>query len=216
VTANAITEAHPFRATSSKGRRYRGQSPDERRVDQRQRMVRASIDEFAARGYHNTSVEDIVRTARSSRTVFYMFFDDRADAMYAAVHSCLRALLNTIQRALRDARPDQDATEVVVRSLVEFLVNDEAAARIMLLEAAGTSAQVNTLRSRMRLELGELLFGLRGNDTDGNRPPTDDAIRAGAVGLLFEPMAHLAETNRLAEAPSHIPALVTAVEKLIR
>ncbi len=179
-------------------------------------MVRAAIDEFAERGYHNTSVEDIVRTARSSRTVFYMFFDDRADAMYAAVHSCLRALLNTIQRSLRDVRPDDDATEVVVRSLVEFFVHDEAAARIMLLEAAGTSSQVNTLRSRMRLELADLLFGLQANGNEAVRPPTDDAIRAGAVGLLFEPMAHLAETNRLPEAPSHIPALVTAVEKLLR
>ena len=178
-------------------------------------MVRASIDEFAARGYHNTSVEDIVRTARSSRTVFYMFFDDRSDAMYAALHHCLRALLNSIHTSLRNARPDDDLVEIGVRSLVEFLVHDEAAARIVLLEAAGTSAQVNTLRSRVRLQLADTLLGLRPNDADTNRPSTDDTINAGIVGLLFEPMAHLAETNRLEEAPTHIPALVAAVEKLI-
>ncbi len=178
-------------------------------------MVRAAIDEFAARGYHNTSVEDIVRTARSSRTVFYMFFDDRADAMYAAVHSCLRSLLDTIHKARSAATLGHSETEIVVGSLVRFLVNDEAAARIVLLEAAGTSVEVNALRSRMRLELAEILLGLRSTDDGNPLPPVDDVIRAGVVGLLFEPMAHLAETNRLAEAPSHIPALVEAVNKLI-
>src|ERR1700749_2428861 len=123
VTANAL-DVRRVEATASQGRRYRGQSPHERRVDQRQRMVRAAIDEFAARGYHNTSVEDIVRTARSSRTVFYMFFDDRADAMYAAVHSCLRSLLDTIHKARSAATLGHSETEIVVASLVRFLVDD--------------------------------------------------------------------------------------------
>jgi AcrR family transcriptional regulator len=214
VSANALQDVRRVHASAPKGRRYRGLSADERRVDQRQRVVRASIDEFATRGYHNTSVEDIVRTARSSRTVFYMFFDDRADAMYAAVHSCLHALLNTIRTSLRAATPRDNTIEIVVRSLIGFLVADEAAARIVLLEAAGTSDQVNALRSRMRLELADILFCLRSTENN-DCLPSDDAIRAGIVGLLFEPMAHLAETNRIAEAPVHIPALVNAVERLI-
>ena len=69
-------------ADKPSGRRYRGLSAEERRTDQRRRLVRAAIEEFAARGYHHTSVEDIVRSARTSRTAFYAFFDNREDAMY--------------------------------------------------------------------------------------------------------------------------------------
>ena len=33
-------------------------------------------------------------------------------------------------------------------------------------------------------------------------------------GILFESMVHLAETDRLAEAPAHVPALVTAIDRV--
>src|SRR5437868_15540386 len=74
------------------GRRYRGLSAEERRADQRERLVRAAINEFASRGYHRTSVEDIVRSAHTSRTAFYAFFDNREAAMYAALQAALRGL----------------------------------------------------------------------------------------------------------------------------
>src|SRR6476620_2114911 len=85
------------------GRRYRGLSAEERRTDQRRRLVRAAVEEFAARGYHRTSVEDIVRSAHTSRTAFYAFFDNREDAMYGALQESLRGLLETVRIHLRRA-----------------------------------------------------------------------------------------------------------------
>ncbi len=46
----------------------------------------------------STSVEDIVRSARTSRTAFYAFFDNREDAMYGALQTSLRGLLDTCGR----------------------------------------------------------------------------------------------------------------------
>jgi AcrR family transcriptional regulator len=178
-------------------------------------MVRAAVDEFAARGYHNTSIEDIVRKSRCSRTAFYMFFDNRADAMYAALHFCLHHLLDTIRTSVKNAEAGESPIEVVVRSFVEFLVADPSAATIVLMEAAPTSPEVSALRSRKRLEFADLLLGLKSGN-DQSIPAAADAIRVGIVGLLWEPMAHLAETNRLAEAPAYIPTLVTAVERHFR
>ena len=37
----------------------------------------------------------------------------------------------------------------------------------------------------------------------------------GVFGILFESMVHLAETGRLLEAPSVVPALVTAVDRVL-
>ena len=150
----------PRRRTSPKaavGRRYRGLSAEERRADQRRRLVRAAIDEFATRGYHRTSVEDIVRSARTSRTAFYAFFDNREDAMYGALQTCLRSVLDTVRETLANASPDDRVTEVGLRAYVDCLVADPAAARIMLLEGVGTSAEVNALRSRIRREIADLI-----------------------------------------------------------
>lgn len=178
--------------------------------------MRAAIDEFAARGYHHTSVEDIVRNAHTSRTAFYAFFDNREDAMYGALQTCLRLLLDTMRNKLEHASPTESLTEVGVRAYVDCLVADPAAARVILLEGVGTSPEVNALRSRIRRELADLIRGLWARtDADAAVSPQAAAISVGVFGILFESMVHLAETNRLAEAPAHVPALVTAIDRVL-
>ena len=203
-------------APAPAGRRYRGLSAEERRADQRRRLVRAAIDEFAARGYHHTSVEDIVRSARTSRTAFYAFFDNREDAMYGALQTCLRNLLDTVRGKLEQAPAGANLTDVGVRAYVDCLVADPAAARIILLEGVGTSPEVNALRSRIRRELADLIRELWAcTDAPAATSPQAAAISVGVFGIMFESMVHLAETNRLDEAPDHVPALVTAINRVL-
>jgi AcrR family transcriptional regulator len=157
-----------------------------------------------------------VRSARTSRTAFYAFFDNREDAMYGALQTCLRALLDTMRSRLDHAPPDESRTEVGVRAYVECLVADPAAARVILLEGVGTSPEVNALRSRIRRELAELIRSLWARtDAEAAANPQAAAISVGVFGILFESMVHLAETNRLAEAPAHVPALVTAIDRVL-
>src|SRR3954454_15001242 len=177
---------------TASGRRYRGLSAEERRADQRRRLVRAAIDEFAARGYHRTSVEDIVRSARTSRTAFYAFFDNREDAMYGALQTCLRTLLDTMRAKLEKAPAGASLTEVGVRAYVDCLVADPAAARIILHEGVGTSPEVNALRSRIRREIADLIRELWArSDAAAAGSPQAAAISVGVFGILFESMVHL-------------------------
>lgn len=214
VVAHALSPENA--AHEPRGRRYRGLSAEERRADQRRRLVRAAIDEFAQRGYHRTSVEDIVRSAKTSRTAFYAFFDNREDAMYGALQTSLRNLLDTVRHALLNARPDQNITEVGVQAYVNCLVSDPNAARVILLEGVGTSPEVNALRSRMRREIADLIRDLWAEyDPATAGGPHGLPMSVGVFGILFESMVHLAETNRLDDAPSLVPALVDAVDRVL-
>ena len=213
MVAHALT---PEPARAPTGRRYRGLSAEERRADQRRRLVRAAIEEFATRGYHRTSVEDIVRSARTSRTAFYAFFDNREDAMYGALQTSLRGLLDYVRENLLHADPERNITEVGIRAYVDWLVADPASARIILLEGVGTSPEVNALRSRIRREIADLIRDLWAEyDPEAANGPHAAAIAVGVFGILFESMVHLAETNRLSDAPEHVPALVTAVDRVL-
>ena len=204
---------HPVNGES--GRRYRGLSQEERRADQRRRLVRAAIDEFAEHGYHKTSVEDIVRRAHTSRTAFYAFFDNREDAMYGALPTSMRALLDDVRRAIFRAGPDDDPIAVAIRAYVEHLVADPAAATIVLLEGVGTSPEVNALRSRTRRELADLIRDMWAEyDPDTASEPSAPAMSVGVLGVITESMVHLVETDRLSEGLEHIPALVSAVERM--
>jgi AcrR family transcriptional regulator len=197
------------------GRRYRGQSAEERRADQRRRLVRAAIDEFAARGYHRTSVEDIVREARTSRTAFYAFFDNREDAMYGALQTSLRALLDDVRCAILTAGPDDDLLDVAIGSYVRHLVADPAAATVVLLEGVGTSPEVTALRSRIRRELADLIRDMWAEyDPVTAAAPQAKAVSVGLLGIVTESMVNLIESGRLDEAPEHVPSLVEALERV--
>jgi AcrR family transcriptional regulator len=200
----------------STGRRYRGLSAEERRVDQRERLTRAAINEFAVRGYHSTSVEDIVRSARTSRTAFYAFFDNREDAMYGALQASLRELLGAVRKRLAKADGRASLIEVGVTAYVEFLVTDPAAARILLVESIGTSPEVNAYRSHIRREVSRVVRDIWAeHDPEAAASPHASAVAVGVFGFLLESMLHLVESGRLDEAPAHVPALVRAAERIL-
>ena len=200
----------------SAGRRYRGLSAEERRDDQRARLTRAAIDEFSCRGYHSTSVEDIVRSARTSRTAFYAFFDNREAAMYGALEASLNALLAAVRKRMREVSRDSSLIEVGVTAYVEFLVNDPAAARILLLESIGTSPEINEYRSRIRREVSRIVRDIWAeSDPEAAASPHASAIAVGVFGFLLESMLHLVESGRLDEAPAHVPALVNAAQRIL-
>jgi AcrR family transcriptional regulator len=206
----------PTATITASGRRYRGLSAEERRADQRDRLVRAAINEFSARGYHRTSVEDIVRSAHTSRTAFYAFFDNREAAMYAALQASLRGLLDSVRKDLRNVGSGKSLLEVGVSAFVGYLVSDPAAARILLLEGIGTSPEVNALRARVRCQVATQVREIWADfDSTAASAPQASAVAVGVFGLLLESMLHLVESGRLDEAPSHIPALVNAVERML-
>ena len=122
--------------SESTGRRYRGQSPEERRADQRNRLVRAAIDEFAARGFHKTSVEDIVRARQDEpHRVLRVLRQPRGRDVRRAPDT-LRDLLADVRSAIFQAGPDDDLVEVGIGAYVEHLVADPAAATIVCSKAS--------------------------------------------------------------------------------
>src|SRR5260221_9139855 len=200
----------------SAGRRYRGLSAEERRDDQRARLIRAAINEFSCRGYHSTSVEDIVRSARTSRTAFYAFFDNREAAMYGALQASLQALLAAVRNGMRAVDRDANLIEVGVTAYVEFLVNDPAAARTLLLESIGISPEVNEYRSHIRREVSRVVRDIWAEyDPEAAASPQASAVAVGVFGFLMESMLHLVESGRLEEAPAHVPALVNAAQGIL-
>ena len=57
--------------------------PSEVRASQRERLLRAMLEEVGAHGYATTTVPRVVASARVSRNSFYELFDDKLDCFLA-------------------------------------------------------------------------------------------------------------------------------------
>ena len=212
VSTECLLQPYRRRAGATAGSRPRSGAPTSASVSSAPRSTSSPM-----RGYHRTSVEDIVRSAHTSRTAFYAFFDNREAAMYARAASVAsRTARIACARHLRTAGPETQLIEVGVTAFVNYLVSDPAAARILLLEGIGTSPEVNELRARVRSRSRRNVRDIWADSTrKRRRSPQASAVAVGVFGLLLESMLHLVETGRLDEAPAHIPALVSAVERML-
>ena len=202
----------------SAGRRYRGLSAEERRADQRRRLVRAAINEFAARGYHRTSVEDIVRSARTSRTAFYAFFDNREDAMYGALQTSLRGLLDDVRKAMRRAGPDDEPHRGRRHARTSTSSSPIPRRRGSCCSKASARRPRSTrLRAEIRRELADLIRDIWAEyDPEAAAAPQ---ARGGLGRRVRHPVRVDAAPRRdrpaRRGAREHVPALVTAVERIL-
>src|SRR6267378_2239837 len=94
-----------------------------RRLQRRVRLMQAALAMFAARGYHVSSVDDIVARAHMSKSAFYDQFDSK--------EHCYR-----MRRG--------------IRAFVVVCYKRSAVARLMLVESVGLSPSVEEVRHQLQ------------------------------------------------------------------
>jgi AcrR family transcriptional regulator len=109
-----VTERHPadLSMTSSIGRRER------KRLDTRDRLVRAALELFAQHGFAATRVEQITERADVAKGTFFNYFKNKEQLLgYLASRQ-----ISKVERALAEARTSRKPFRQRFRSLVHELV----------------------------------------------------------------------------------------------
>src|SRR5690349_6501042 len=83
------------------------------RDDKRARVLAAARTEFAARGYHATSIDAIVQRADVARATFYAHFRSKREVFEAA----LEELIALVYQALPPIVPDAEVAPQALRNI---------------------------------------------------------------------------------------------------
>lgn len=120
---------------------------EEVEASQRERLLFASAEVVAAKGYAATAVADIIEGAGVSRSTFYQLFDDKLDCFLAACRMAADVVVGVIAEELERLHADgiTDPVEKLSRLLgayLQTLSDSPVLARVFLVEvyAAGTPA----------------------------------------------------------------------------
>lgn len=148
-----------------------------KRRQRRAQILDAALEVFAERGYHATSVSDLVAAAGVARGTFYLYFESKEQVFL----ELLDALIAEFSASVRGVDTGPDAApfqEQLVRSVERILAAakaSEALARIVFHEAVGLDAAVDArlgqledalhLYLRASLDNGIALGWLRPHDT---------------------------------------------------
>ena len=110
--------------------------------DHSERAIRALALVAAQRGYANTTVNQIINRAQMSATTFYANFEDKEDALMAAIEGAGAQLMAAIMPAFRRNADWPQAVRAAWGAFFNFLASRPSLAHLVLVEvyAAGPAA----------------------------------------------------------------------------
>jgi AcrR family transcriptional regulator len=109
--------------------------PDFVAQNQRERMLLATAEVVAERGYQKTTIELIAKTARVALSTFYGQFESKEDCFLAAFDESVAAAATVFDELLDTERPWPEQIASGLEILLEMVVEEEARAKLCLVEA---------------------------------------------------------------------------------
>jgi len=111
-------------------------SRSEAAVDQRRRILEATADLVAERGYAETTIEQIVRRARVGYATFYKHYPDKDEAFLALLDAAIERTLYVVEEAYDgEAGPWPDKVGAGLGALLRLAAAHPGVARACLVEA---------------------------------------------------------------------------------
>lgn len=188
-------------------------SADEfRAVDDGQRRARillALATCMARKGYRATTISDIAREGRVSKTVVYAHFRDKEECLLELVSRATAKVLDELRRTLEEAvtsgLPWRDVIRAAVGALLAALASGPEVAWAVLVEVQGAGRSGLALR-RESLDRHVALIAETADELARRRPDevrrVDRSLVVAAVGGIHELMlvrVERGEAARLAE-----------------
>ncbi len=180
-------------------------SPEDLTEDDAARRVRillALATCMAAKGYRATTISDIARQGRVSKTVVYAHFRDKEHCLLELYTHASDKMLATVQAAQAEAAeaglPWRDRLRTAVRAYLEVLAGNPEVAWASLVEVQAAGRPALTLRRAVIDRYVEMICGVAADLAQrhpGEVRPVQRALVLAAVGGLNELMLARVEQN---------------------
>lgn len=115
------------------------------RAQRRARLLESAREVFAQRGYHATSITDLVEAAGVARGTFYLYFESKHAIFIALVEGLLnelRAAVSGVRLGPDHAPIEDQLTRILARALLTISEQRDLT-RILFREAVGLDAEVD-------------------------------------------------------------------------
>jgi len=104
----------------------------------RQRLVRAALELFTTRGYHETTTPLLARKAGVAEGTIYRHFDSKEHLLNELYRGAARWAIKLVQDAAQAPGSPRERLQAAARALVDGAARDAGVARILFLERHGT------------------------------------------------------------------------------
>jgi len=151
--------------------------------ERRDEIIDAALVEFAERGLHGASTEEIAKRAGISQPYVFRLFGSKKDLFKAATARCFRETLELFQRAAEGKR-GEEALEAMGQAYEELLVDRT---RLRAQMQAYAACDDPDIREVVRNGYGDIVAYVE----RVSGLPAEDVTRFFATGMLMNVMASM-------------------------
>lgn len=189
-------------------------TPDE---EVRAAIIAGLITVVADRGYPATTINDIVRESRVSKSTFYARFSGKEDCYLAGYELSSNVILDLIIAAAARDLPNEERVLAATMAYLERVSQDRATAKTFILEVLAAGPVALEMRHAINHRFAEVLRQLVAESEDPAVRPLSEAAAMLIVGGANELVLRAIVEDRLDELPSYAPViaqtLLTAVSE---
>ena len=95
----------------------------------REQILDVSVQVFAQRGFHSTSMNDVADAAGVTKPVLYQHFDSKQDLYMALLEEAGARLRNAVRTAVAGATTGKEQTELGFKAYFRWVAQDHDAER---------------------------------------------------------------------------------------
>jgi AcrR family transcriptional regulator len=190
-------------------------APEEVSARQRERLMRAMGQCVDERGYVETTIADVVRVARTSRTVFYRHFADKEECFLATYNEMTRARIGASLVAAAAVAGWREKLEAGIGAYFHWMAAHPEVAVTSVVEVHRAGRKALEVRSRALADWARTLEGVAAMAReDGHAVELDEASYM-AILLTAEAFVHeYARTGRLDQVVEREPAVQSLAARL--
>ncbi len=118
----------------------------------RQQLLDAAIGVFAHKGYHETSIDDIIREAEVARGTFYLYFAGKKEIFLAVIDHYFELVSGLVSRLMSEdwpARLDRARFREHVLTWLRFFAQHRDLAKVIYREATSIDPQFEDRWNRL-------------------------------------------------------------------
>lgn len=156
--------------------------------NQRERIVNALVEVVAERGYKETTVAHITKSAAVSRRTFYEHFKDKEDCFLAAYEMAINHVLTSMRVAAAAFEQWPQKVRAALATMLRFFAGEPALARICLVEPAAAGGEL-AARHRATMNGFVEILKARRPELEGERPlpeATEETLVGGVAALIVK------------------------------
>lgn len=180
--------------------------PDFVAKNQRERMLLATAELVAERGYQKTTIELIAKTARVALSTFYEQFASKEECFLAAFDENVEAAREVFGELLDVEQPWPDQIAAGLEILLEMVVTEEARAKLCIVESqAAGSAPLARYQAMLESVAPKLREGRELNPRAARLPDgLEVAIAGGLAWLVHQRLV----ADRAGEVKAMLPEML--------